>query len=148
MTIQHKLDRTIAVLEGEAKMLEAHAEKLSIMARQLADPELQREIMKLSHEETETPPNGYGKGKHPITNVIDAGAQWLHENNLGKYINPAVPVAAAPAPTPVITLVPVQATAPQPAPASAPVVTPARVQAKDPASAPVCLATTVYSNGQ
>lgn len=27
---------------------------------------------------------GYGKGKHPITNVIDAGARWLHENNLGK----------------------------------------------------------------
>jgi hypothetical protein len=23
---------------------------------------------------------GYGKGKHPITNVIDAGARWLHEN--------------------------------------------------------------------
>ena len=27
---------------------------------------------------------GYGKGKHPITNVIDAGARWLHENNFGK----------------------------------------------------------------
>ena len=27
---------------------------------------------------------GYGKGKHPIANVIDAGAKWLHENNLGK----------------------------------------------------------------
>jgi hypothetical protein len=27
---------------------------------------------------------GYGKGKHPIINVIDAGAQWLHENNLGR----------------------------------------------------------------
>jgi len=27
---------------------------------------------------------GYGKGKHPITNVIDAGAKWLHENNLGR----------------------------------------------------------------
>lgn len=27
---------------------------------------------------------GYGKGKHPITNVIDAGARWLHENNLGR----------------------------------------------------------------
>lgn len=27
---------------------------------------------------------GYGKGKHPITNVIDAAARWLHENNLGK----------------------------------------------------------------
>jgi hypothetical protein len=26
---------------------------------------------------------GYGKGKHPIPNVIDAGAKWLHENNLG-----------------------------------------------------------------
>jgi hypothetical protein len=39
MTMQHKLDRAIAVLEVEAKMLEAHAEKLSIMARQLADSE-------------------------------------------------------------------------------------------------------------
>lgn len=27
---------------------------------------------------------GYGKGKHPIANVIDAAAKWLHENNLGK----------------------------------------------------------------
>ena len=27
---------------------------------------------------------GYGKGKHPIPNVIDAGVKWLHENNLGK----------------------------------------------------------------
>jgi hypothetical protein len=27
---------------------------------------------------------GYGKGKHPIVNVIDAAAKWLHENNLGK----------------------------------------------------------------
>jgi hypothetical protein len=27
---------------------------------------------------------GYGKGKHPIPNVIVAAAQWLHENNLGK----------------------------------------------------------------
>ena len=27
---------------------------------------------------------GYGKGKHPIPNVILAAAQWLHENNLGK----------------------------------------------------------------
>ena len=53
MTMQHKLDRNIAVLEGEAKMLEAHAEKLSIMARQLAEPEHQREIIKLSDEETE-----------------------------------------------------------------------------------------------
>ena len=26
---------------------------------------------------------GFGKGKHPIPNVIDAGAKWLHENNLG-----------------------------------------------------------------
>jgi hypothetical protein len=51
--MQHKLDRNIAVLEGEAKMLEAHAEKLSIMARQLAEPEHQREIIKLSDEETE-----------------------------------------------------------------------------------------------
>ena len=27
---------------------------------------------------------GYGKGKHPIMNVIDTAAKWLHENNLGK----------------------------------------------------------------
>lgn len=27
---------------------------------------------------------GYGKGKHPIVNLIDAAARWLHENNLGK----------------------------------------------------------------
>jgi hypothetical protein len=27
---------------------------------------------------------GYGKGKHPIPNLIDEGAKWLHENNLGK----------------------------------------------------------------
>jgi hypothetical protein len=27
---------------------------------------------------------GYGKGKKPIINVIDAAAKWLHENNLGK----------------------------------------------------------------
>jgi len=27
---------------------------------------------------------GYGKGKHPIPNVIAAAAKWLHENNLGK----------------------------------------------------------------
>jgi hypothetical protein len=40
-------------LEVEAKMLEAHAEKLSIMARQLGDPEHQREIIKLSRAETE-----------------------------------------------------------------------------------------------
>ena len=53
MTMQRKLDRTITVLEVEAKMLEAHAEKLSIMARQLADPGHQREIIKLSHAETE-----------------------------------------------------------------------------------------------
>jgi hypothetical protein len=53
MTMPHKLHRTIAVLEAEAKMLEAHAERLSIMARQMADPEHQREIIKLSHEETE-----------------------------------------------------------------------------------------------
>ena len=53
MTMQRKLDRAIAALEVEAKMLEAHAEKLSIMARQLADPEHQREIIKLSHTETE-----------------------------------------------------------------------------------------------
>ena len=27
---------------------------------------------------------GNGKGKHPIVNVVDAAAKWLHENNLGK----------------------------------------------------------------
>lgn len=27
---------------------------------------------------------GYGKGTHPIVNVIDAAAKWLHETNLGK----------------------------------------------------------------
>jgi len=27
---------------------------------------------------------GYGKGKHPIPNVIVAAAQWLHDNNLGR----------------------------------------------------------------
>lgn len=27
---------------------------------------------------------GYGKGKNPIVNVIDAAAKWLHENNLGR----------------------------------------------------------------
>src|ERR1039458_3660845 len=53
MTMQRKLDRTIAVLEVEAKMLEAHAEKFSIMARQLADPEHQREIIKWSPAKTE-----------------------------------------------------------------------------------------------
>ncbi|MGA2755577.1 MAG: hypothetical protein ABSE53_17620 [Terracidiphilus sp.] len=53
MTTQHKRDRGIAALQVEAKMLEAHAEKFSIMARQLADPEYQREIIKLSHAETE-----------------------------------------------------------------------------------------------
>jgi hypothetical protein len=52
MTMQRKHDRAIAVLEVEAKMLEAHAGKLSTMARQLAHPEHQREIIKLSHEET------------------------------------------------------------------------------------------------
>jgi hypothetical protein len=26
---------------------------------------------------------GYGKGKHPIPNVIEAGAKWLHEEYLG-----------------------------------------------------------------
>jgi hypothetical protein len=51
--MQRKLDRTIAVPEVEPKMLTAHAEKLSIMARQLADPEHQRQITKLSHAETE-----------------------------------------------------------------------------------------------
>jgi hypothetical protein len=27
---------------------------------------------------------GYGKGKNPVVNVIDAAAKWVHENNLGK----------------------------------------------------------------
>jgi hypothetical protein len=27
---------------------------------------------------------GYGKGKHPIVNVIDSAAKWLHENNFGR----------------------------------------------------------------
>ena len=27
---------------------------------------------------------GYGKGKKPLVNVIDAAAKWLHENTLGK----------------------------------------------------------------
>jgi hypothetical protein len=27
---------------------------------------------------------GYGKGKHPIPNVIEAAARWLHENNFGQ----------------------------------------------------------------
>jgi hypothetical protein len=44
--MQRKFDRAIAVLEVEAKMLEAHAGKLSIMVRHLADPEHQREIIK------------------------------------------------------------------------------------------------------
>jgi len=26
---------------------------------------------------------GYGKGKHPIPNVIEAGAKWIHSENLG-----------------------------------------------------------------
>ena len=26
---------------------------------------------------------GYGKGKHPLPNVIEAGAQWLHDDYLG-----------------------------------------------------------------
>jgi hypothetical protein len=26
----------------------------------------------------------YGSGKHPIPSLIDAGAKWLHENNLGR----------------------------------------------------------------
>jgi hypothetical protein len=26
---------------------------------------------------------GYGKGKHPIPNVIEAGARWLHDDYLG-----------------------------------------------------------------
>jgi hypothetical protein len=27
---------------------------------------------------------GYGKGKNPIVNIVDAAAKWLHENNLGR----------------------------------------------------------------
>jgi len=26
---------------------------------------------------------GYGKGKHPLPNIIEAGAQWLHDDYLG-----------------------------------------------------------------
>ena len=47
--MQHKLDRAIAVLEVEAKILEAHAEKLSNMALHFDDPEHHREIIELSH---------------------------------------------------------------------------------------------------
>ena len=73
--MHHKLDRTIAALEVEAKMLEAHAEKLSIMARQLPDLEHQREIMKLSHEETENA-EVYGvkfasQRYHPQTRLLE-----------------------------------------------------------------------------
>jgi hypothetical protein len=53
MTMQYKLDRAIVVLEVEAKTLEAHAEKLSIMARSLTDPEHQQEVIQWSHQETE-----------------------------------------------------------------------------------------------
>jgi hypothetical protein len=53
MTTQRERDRAIAALEVEAKLLEAHAEKFSIMARHLADPEHRREIIRLSHAETE-----------------------------------------------------------------------------------------------
>ena len=27
---------------------------------------------------------GYGKGKHPVLNVIDVAAKWLDENNQGR----------------------------------------------------------------
>jgi len=37
---------------------------------------------------------GYGKGKHPITNVIDAGARWLHENFDSARFQPAASVVA------------------------------------------------------
>jgi hypothetical protein len=30
---------------------------------------------------------GYGKGKHPISNVVMAGAHWLHTDYLGKQSN-------------------------------------------------------------
>jgi hypothetical protein len=53
MTMQHKLDGAIAVLEVEGKTLEAPDEKLSLMARQLADPEHQQEVIQWSHQETE-----------------------------------------------------------------------------------------------
>jgi hypothetical protein len=28
---------------------------------------------------------GYGKGKHPLPNVIEAAAQWLHDDYLGNH---------------------------------------------------------------
>jgi len=30
---------------------------------------------------------GYGKGKHPIANVIDAAAKWLHDTDMGQKQN-------------------------------------------------------------
>jgi hypothetical protein len=30
---------------------------------------------------------GYGKGKHPLPNIIEAGAQWLHDDYLGNRPN-------------------------------------------------------------
>ena len=42
-----------AALEVEAQMMESHAKRLSAIAPQLADPETQREILKLSQEEAE-----------------------------------------------------------------------------------------------
>jgi hypothetical protein len=39
---------------------------------------------------------GYGKGKHPITNVIDAGAKWIHENIASVTFQPTAMVVAVP----------------------------------------------------
>jgi hypothetical protein len=41
---------------------------------------------------------GYGKGKHPMVNVIDAGAKWVHENiDSAKFPPPALTAAVPPA---------------------------------------------------
>ena len=48
-----KNQRVIATLEVEAAMTEAHAERLSSVAPNLADPERQREMAALVKEETD-----------------------------------------------------------------------------------------------
>jgi hypothetical protein len=30
---------------------------------------------------------GYGKGEHPIPNLIEAGAQWLHSDYLANQLS-------------------------------------------------------------
>jgi hypothetical protein len=42
-----------AFSKSKAKTLEAHAEKLSLLARQLADPEQQQAVIPWSHPETD-----------------------------------------------------------------------------------------------